>query len=108
MQKSEETPYLVSAKVINLILTLIDGTLLLRFVFKLAGANSGTAFIQALYNLTDVLMAPFRFIFPTNVTQGSVFEWSVLVAMLMYALLAQVVIKVISIVYTADTGVDAE
>ena len=38
--------------------------LLLRFFFKLAGANSNQPLIAALYNATEPLVRPFQGIFP--------------------------------------------
>jgi uncharacterized protein YggT (Ycf19 family) len=50
--------------VVTLIFTVLEVLLLLRFVFKLTGANSNQALIRALYDATDPLVRPFQGIFP--------------------------------------------
>lgn len=100
----EEKPYLVGYKFVYYILGIVETLLLLRFLFKLLGANASSGVVQLIYAVTDVLMIPFRFIFPTNAVSGSVFEWSVLVAMILYALGVYAVQGLLGIVYSADTG----
>lgn len=50
--------------VVTLIFTVLEVLLLLRFVFKLTGANSNQALIRALYGATEPLVRPFQGIFP--------------------------------------------
>lgn len=50
--------------VVTLIFSVLEVLLLLRFVFKLTGANSDQALIQALYGATEPLVRPFQGIFP--------------------------------------------
>lgn len=89
-------------QVVYLIFGLFELLLLIRFFFKLTGANPAAGIVQFVYAFTNVLMAPFRFIFPTSAIEGAQFEWSVLVAIFFYALLAWVIMKLIRIAYTAD------
>jgi uncharacterized protein YggT (Ycf19 family) len=70
------------------VLGIIESLLLLRFIFKLLAANPASGFIQLIYSITDALLLPFRGIFPTSAVEGSVMEWSTLVAMLIYWLIA--------------------
>lgn len=98
----EEKPYILSNKAVNYVLGLIEIFLLLRFVFKLAGANPAAGVVRFVYGITDVLMAPFLFIFPTSTTGEIRFEWSVLVAMVMYALVVYAIFGVLDIFRTAD------
>lgn len=81
------------------ILSALEIILLLRFVFKLLGANTGNGFIQVLYGFTNPLVWPFHDIF-TNPATGSqsVFEFSTLIAMLIYALLAWAVVSLINFI----------
>jgi hypothetical protein len=103
--REKVTSYSVVYQVIYLIAGLIEGLLGLRFIFKLLGASRASGFVQFLYGFTDVFMQPFRFIFPVNTAAGAVLEWSVLVAIVIYALLAWTLVKILSILFTADTGV---
>ncbi|TME73996.1 MAG: YggT family protein [Chloroflexi bacterium] len=53
-----------ATNVVTLIFTVLEVLLLLRFFFKLAGANSNQPLIAALYNATEPLVRPFQGIFP--------------------------------------------
>ncbi len=87
-----------SAQVVDYVLGIVEVVLGLRFVLELFGANAGNWFVGAVYGLTGVLMAPFHAIFHTTVTQGATFEWSVLVAMVAYALLALAIIRLFEVI----------
>jgi hypothetical protein len=75
--------------------------LILRFVLKLSGANSNNGFVSFIYSVSKVLSAPFDSIFGVStVTAGStksVFEPSILVAIVIYALIAWGIVKLINI-----------
>lgn len=78
--------------IIYYILGVLEILLLLRLVFKLLGANSGSGFVSFIYSVTDILVAPFSAIFHTATTQGvettSVLEPATIIAMVVYALVA--------------------
>ncbi|HLZ60373.1 MAG TPA: YggT family protein [Ktedonosporobacter sp.] len=70
------------------VLGVLEVILLLRFVFRLLAANQGSSFVQFLYNLSSVFVAPFIGIFGNpSPGGGSVFETTTLIAMLVYALI---------------------
>lgn len=83
------------------ILGFIEILLAARFVFKLFGANVSSAFVETLYNVTDVLTAPFDQIFGVTAAQAgeteSVFEPSILVAMAVYAVIAWGIVRLITL-----------
>jgi len=99
---NQDKPYLVVHKVLDFILTLVQGILLLDFVLLLSGANRATGFFQLIHGIASGLMAPFRFILPVSNTGDIVVDWSILVAMLVYALLFYVIRQGIGVIYTAD------
>ncbi len=72
-----------------------------RFVLKIFGANPANGFVEFIYNATGLLTVPFDTIFGvTRATAGethSVFEPSILVAAVIYALIAWGIIKLITI-----------
>jgi hypothetical protein len=71
------------------LLSVLEVILLLRFIFRLLGANQGNAFITFLYNLSHVFVAPFNGIFnDQTIGNASVFEVSTIIAALVYALIA--------------------
>jgi len=57
-------PVWTVTSVIVLIFTVLEVLLLLRFTFKLMGANGGQPLVDALYNVTEPLARPFQGIFP--------------------------------------------
>lgn len=74
--------------VIYFILGVLEVILLLRFIFRLLGANEGNGFVMFLYNLSYVFVAPFEGIFTDPHVGRVVFEITTLIAMLIYALVA--------------------
>jgi len=80
---------------------LIEILLVLRFVLKMLGANQTASFVSLVYNVSGVLSAPFDSIFRvTSKTTGqtqSVFEPSILVAAVVYALVAWGIVKLVTI-----------
>ena len=75
-------------------LVVVEIILLLGFLLLLAGANSDSSFVEWVYRSLDRTMRPFRGIFEPiqlGVTNGdvqSVFETSVLFAMIVYGIVA--------------------
>ena len=52
-----------ATNVVTLIFTVLEVLLLLRFFFKLTGANANQPLISALYRVTETLVRPFQGIF---------------------------------------------
>ncbi len=85
------TPGSAAVIIQNLIWVLfgiIEVLLLIRFFLRLLAANPAAPFTTFIYNVTNVLIAPFALVFPKAQTGGSVFELSTLLAMVIYALIA--------------------
>jgi hypothetical protein len=77
------------ANVTYFVLGVLEIILLLRFLFRLLGANQGNSLVMFLYNLSYVFAAPFKGIFADHALgSNGVFEVSTLIAMVVYALLA--------------------
>lgn len=72
-----------------------------RLVLKLAGANVGSAFVGLIYGITRIFILPFEGIFRRGFTEGiettSILEPSTLVAIIVYAVLAWGIVKLIRI-----------
>jgi uncharacterized protein YggT (Ycf19 family) len=67
----------------------------IRFLLMLFGANQ-TGIVQAVYNLTDPLVAPFRGIFgDTTVPQGGTFETESLLAILTISVLTYIAVSLL-------------
>jgi uncharacterized protein YggT (Ycf19 family) len=53
-----------ATNVVTLVFSVLEVLLLLRFIFKLTGANANQPLIRALYGATEPLVRPFQGIFP--------------------------------------------
>ena len=60
----------------------------LRFVLRLLGASTQSAFVNGIYGVTAPLVAPFHGIFGDSAMNASYFETAALVAIVVYALIA--------------------
>jgi len=87
-------------QVIWLLTALVIALLGLRFVFQLLAANEGNAFANVIFQITNVLVAPFATLFaPSAATNGSVVEWSTLVAGVAYLLLGWLLTTLVRILF---------
>lgn len=87
---------------------LIEGLLVFRFVLKLLGANPAAGFSSLIYGVSYPFAAPFLNVFQITQVKGSVFEWTTLLAMLVYWLLALAIIKLLLISKPVSTTEAAE
>ncbi len=79
----------VAARVIWFVAGVLLALLAIRFVLSLLGANSANGFASFIYSVTHPFVAPFFSLFSYNFQAGvSRFESYTLVAMLVYALVA--------------------
>jgi uncharacterized protein YggT (Ycf19 family) len=79
---------------IYLLFGILEGLLGIRFVLELLGANPAAGFAQFIYTVTNPFLAPFAGLFGKAHFGGSVFDVSILVAILVYALIAWVLVKI--------------
>ena len=104
---SSANPKATLVNVIWFIYGVISILLIIRFILKLTGANGDSGFVKMIYTITNVLSKPFDAIFGvTTATNGkftSVFEPSILVAIVVYALIAWGIVKIITINKPRDT-----
>lgn len=79
----------------------LEAFLAFRLVLKLAGANVGSGFVRFVYGLTGLFIIPFEGIFRRWFAPGaettSVLEPSTLVAIIVYALIAWGIVKLVRI-----------
>lgn len=73
-----------------------------RLVLKLMGASMASSFVKLIYGLTGIFILPFEGIFRRGFTPGlettSVLEPSTLVAIIVYAVLAWGIVKLVRII----------
>ncbi|HWQ60016.1 MAG TPA: YggT family protein [Candidatus Fimivivens sp.] len=79
----------------------LEALLVFRLVLKLAGASAGSGFVRFVYGMTGLFISPFEGIFRRGFAPGaettSVFEPSTLVAIIVYALVAWGIVKLVRI-----------
>ncbi len=85
-------------QVVWYVLVVIEVILGFRMTLKALGANPASGFTSFVYGLSDPLALPFSGILRTNVVQGSVFEWSTLIAAIVYFLIALGIVQFIQLV----------
>ena len=85
------------------ILGLLEVVLAFRFVLKLLAANSAAGFTGFIYGISQPFAAPFLSVFKITSVQGSVFEWTTILAMLVYWLIAWGIVKLFLMGKTVST-----
>lgn len=70
------------------IVGVINALIALRFIFLLLGANRDAGFVDFIYTVTSPLVAPFTGIFGEPTYGQFTFEWSSLLAIAIYSLVA--------------------
>jgi hypothetical protein len=86
-------------RIVGVIFSAIEIVLLLRFFLKLLGANAENIFMKILYGFTGIFVMIFEGIFSRvtiDETSGAVFEPATLIAMIVIALIAWGVLKLMT------------
>lgn len=88
-------------KIVYFIFGILEVLFAFRLIFKILGANPESTFVSVIYSITNLFIAPFNGIFRSAVTNGietkAVLEPPLLIAMVVYALLALGIAKIIEI-----------
>lgn len=97
-------PLYRGTQIVWYLLGLVEVLLAFRFVLRLLGANPEAGFTSFIYGVTYIFAAPFLSVFNvTKVVAGSYFEWTTLLAMLVYWVLAFGIVKLLLIGKTVST-----
>lgn len=86
-------PLYRGTQVVWYLLGLIEVILAFRFILKLLAANPTAGFSSFIYSISYPFAAPFLNVFRAVKVEGSVFEWTTLLAMLVYWLIAWGIVK---------------
>ena len=73
----------------------IETLLLFRFLLRLLAANPNAGFTEFIYAISYPFAAPFLYVFRVSTVGQGVFEWSTLLAMIVYWVLVWGVIRLI-------------
>ena len=96
-------PLYRGTQIVWYVLGLLEVLLAFRFLLKLFGANPAAGFSKFIYGVTYIFAAPFINVFHITQVAGSVFEWTTILAMLVYWLVAVGVIKLFLMGKTVST-----
>ncbi len=96
-------PLYRGTQIVWYLLGLIEVLLAFRFFLKLLGANAEAGFTALVYGVTYVFAAPFLSVFRITQVAGSVLEWTTILAMFVYWVLAFGIIKLFLMGKTVST-----
>ena len=93
-----------ATQLIWLLLGILEMVLALRFIFKLIGVNAANTFASFIYGLTNLFVAPFASLTGAPSAGGMVFEFSTLIAMIVYALVGWAVERLVYVIFYQPRG----
>ncbi len=95
---AEESPWAPARRVVGLLFGVLATLIGLRILLLLLGANAGNGLVDAIYAITEPLVAPFRGVFSLDViapTGATVLDVGALVALVGWSLIALLVIAIL-------------
>ena len=85
------------------ILSVLEVLLAFRFVLKMMAANPLAGFSRFIYGITWPFAQPFISVFRTSRVEGNIFEWTTLMAMFVYWVVAIGIIRIFLMSKTVST-----
>ncbi|MDX9914033.1 MAG: YggT family protein [Candidatus Moranbacteria bacterium] len=86
-------PLYLGIRITWYVLGILEALLALRFLLKLMQANPLAGFTNFVYSITKLFTVPFEAVFRNFRVQGSVVEWTTILAMVVYWLIAMAAVK---------------
>lgn len=96
-------PLYRGTQIVWYVLGIVEVLLAFRFVLKLLAANAAAGFTNLIYTITYPLALPFLSVFGTGRIEGSVFEWTTILAMFVYGLIGWGIAKLLVMGKTVST-----
>lgn len=96
-QKTQTSGAVIAQRIVWFIVGAIATIIALRFVLLLLGANEGAGFTSFVYGLSSVFVAPFAGIFTQPVYGTAVFDFSSLLAIVIYLLIGLGIAKLLTL-----------
>lgn len=90
--------FIATRRVIYYILDVIELLLAARFILKLVAVGE-SGFVRFIYSITEPLIAPFRGIVQNTAVSGGVFEWASLIAIIVYAIIAYLLVRLLRLLF---------
>jgi len=104
MQSNSTKPLYRGVQVVWYALYLIEGLLMTRFLLKFLSANPNAAFTELIYALSSIFTWPFEAVFLNTAMSNSVIEWTTVLAMVVYWLIATAIVKLFVMSKSVSTG----
>ena len=92
-----------TCQAVYLVFGVIEALIAIRIILKLLAANPNAGFTSLIYSVTQTFVALFQGVFPVAATHDSVLELSSVLAIIVYALLAYVIVRVLQILSRRQT-----
>ena len=96
-QSTQISGIVVAQRIIWFITGVINALIAIRFILLLLGANQSAGFVDFIYGVTGVLVAPFVGIFGQPTYGQFMFDWSSILAIAVYSLIAWGLAKLITL-----------
>lgn len=100
---SSTKPLYKGTQIVWYVLSLLEILFAFRFALKLLAANQSAGFTDFIYTLTHVFVAPFNNVFRVSSMANNIFEWTTLLAMVVYWIVAMGIIKFLVMSKTVST-----
>jgi uncharacterized protein YggT (Ycf19 family) len=97
---SSASPLTPVRRLVGILFGVVVTLIAIRFILLLLGANAGNAIVDGIYSFTEIFVAPFRGIFRLDQVSPagfSVIDFSALVAIIAWSLIALLVIAILRI-----------
>lgn len=96
-------PLFRATQVVWYLFTLLEILLVFRLGLKFAGANPSAGFSSFIYSVTWPFAQPFIAVFRTTFVGNQIFEWTTLLAMVVYYLIAWGIVSILTMSKTVST-----
>jgi hypothetical protein len=93
-----------ATQIIWLLFGIIEGLIAIRIVFKLIAANPESPIVSLIYKFTNLFLFPFAGMIGTPSAGGMVLEISSILALIIYALIAWVIVKLFLVIFFRPRG----
>jgi hypothetical protein len=88
-------PLYRGTQIVWYLLSVIEALLFFRFLLKLIGANPVADFTRFIYTLSYPFAGPFLYVVHATQVESTTFEWTTLLAMLVYWIIAWGIVRLI-------------
>ncbi len=100
-------PAILVARLINVVVGIVEVVLILRILLELFGANSVSRFVNWIYGVSAVLLGPFAGSFaPLSLGNRSEFDIAAVLAMVAYVFTGWFFIQLLSFIFVSASRIN--